>query len=133
MRAVLDRVRADVDGAGLKIQMRVDPSFAQPGSVDERPPVDQVVAMINGHVFSVGFEHGLEAGCATVMSGVQDDLVDASGRPWPDIVDHDGGGLGVLDVALEPLGIAHWSLRGHPLCAVGQLASTCRALGWRVR
>jgi hypothetical protein len=38
----------------------------------------------------------------------------------------------VLEVSCEPLGIAHWSLRGHPLCAVGHLVETCRALGWRV-
>jgi len=26
----------------------------------------------------------------------------------------------------------HWSLRGRPLCAVGHLLETCRALGWRI-
>ena len=72
------------------------------------------------------------AGCALVMSVVQDDIVDARGRPWPEVADGNGSGLGVLDVVNEPLGIAHWSLRGHPLCAVGHLVETCRALGWRI-
>ena len=66
------------------------------------------------------------------MSVVQDAIVDASGRPWPE-VDDGGDSVGVLDVALGPAGIAHWALRGEPICPVGQLVVTCRALGWRVR
>ena len=87
--------------------------------------------MIGEHVFAAGFEQGIEAGCARVMSVVQDDVVDARGRR-PEVTDANGSGLGVLDVSCGPLGIAHWSLRGHPLCAVGHLVETCRALGWRV-
>jgi hypothetical protein len=133
LQAVLDRVRADADGSGLEVELRVDPGFAVPGGVDDRSPVHQVVGVIGEHVFAAGFEHGLEAACAAVMSVVQDDLVGMRGRPWPEIADGDGSALGVLDVACEPLGIAHWSHRGRPLCAVGHLSSTCRALGWRVR
>jgi hypothetical protein len=114
------------------VELRVDPDFAVPGGVDDRPPAGQVVGVIGEHVFAAGFDQGIEAGCATVMSVVQDDVVDARGRPWPEVTDASGSGLGVLDVSCEPLGIAHWSLRGHPLCAVGHLVETCRALGWRV-
>jgi len=92
-----------------------------------------VVGVIGEHVFAAGFEHGLEAACAAVMSVVQDDVVGMRGRPWPEIADDDASALGVLDVACEPLGIAHWSHLGRPLCAVGHLSATCRALGWRVR
>jgi hypothetical protein len=65
------------------------------------------------------------------MSVLQDAVVDSLGRPWPEVGGSDS--VGVLDVAVEPVGIAHWSLRGRPLCAVGHLLATCRALGWRVR
>jgi hypothetical protein len=58
-----------------------------------------VVAAIDGHEFLAGFEHGLEAACANVMSGLQDGVVDSSGRPWPEILDAAGTSLGVLDVA----------------------------------
>jgi hypothetical protein len=133
MQAVLDRVRADAGGTGLDVELRVDPHFAVAGEADDRPPAHQVVGVIGGHVFSAGFEHGLEAACSVVMSMLQDDVIGARGRPWPEIADRDGSGLGVLDVSVEPLGIAHWSLRNHPLCAVGHLVETCRALGWRVR
>jgi hypothetical protein len=132
MRAVLDRVRADLDGVGLHVELRVDQGFAVPGGVDDRSPVHQVVGVIGEHVFSAGFEHGLEAGCAAVMSTVQDDVVGLHGRPWPEIAERDGSDVRVLDVAVEPIGIAHWSFRGRPLCAVGHLLATCRALGWHV-
>jgi hypothetical protein len=91
-----------------------------------------VVGVIGKHVFMAGFEHGLEAGCARVMSAVQDDVIGARGRPWPEVGDADGSLLGVPDVSDDPLGIAHWSLRGRPLRAVGHLVETCRALGWHV-
>lgn len=132
MRAVLDRVRADAAGTELVVELRVDPDFAVPGGLDDRPPAGQVVGVIGEHVFAAGFEQGIEAGCARVMNVVQDDVIDARGRPWPEVTDGNGSGLGVLEVSSEPLGIAHWSLRGHPLCAVGHLVETCRAWGWRV-
>jgi len=132
MRAVLDRVRADAVGTELVVELHVDPGFAVPGGGDDGPPAGHVVGVIGEHLFAAGFEHGLEAGCALVMSVFQDDVVDARGRPWPEVTDGSGSGLGVLDVSFEPLGIAHWSLRGHPLCAVGHLVETCRALGWRI-
>ena len=132
MRTVLDRVRADLDGIRLDVDLRVDPDFASAGEVDGLSPAESVVGIIGRHVFAAGFEHGLEAACARVMSAAQDDVVDARGRPWPEVADGDGMPLGVLDVAHEPHGLAHWSLRGRPLCAVGHLVATCRALGWRV-
>ena len=132
MRAVLDRVRADTAGTELVVELRVDPDFALPGGVDDRSPAGQVVGVIGEHGFAAGFEQGIEAACARVMNVVQDDLVDARGRPWPEAADGDGSGLGVLEVSCEPLGIAHWSLRAHPLCPVGHLVETCRALGWHV-
>jgi hypothetical protein len=69
------------------------------------------VGVIGEHVFAAGFEQGIEAGCARVMNVVQDDVIDARGRPWPEVTDGNGSGLGVLEVSSEPLGIAHWSLR----------------------
>ena len=103
-----------------------------PGGVDDRPPAGQVVGVIGEHVFAAGFEQGIEAGCARVMSVVQDDVVDARGRPWPEVTDVERIRARGARGSCEPLGIAHWSLRGHPLCAVGHLVETCRALGWRV-
>ena len=64
MRAVLDRVRADAVGTEIEVELRVDPSFAVPGGVDDRSPARQVVGVIGEHVFAAGFEQGIEAACA---------------------------------------------------------------------
>jgi hypothetical protein len=140
MRAVVGRVDADLRGAasGSAVSgasLRVDREFASPsgGGAGDGPPQQHVVATIAGHRFAAGFEHGLEVACATVMSALQDEMVDSSGEPWPELADDSGGVVGVLDVAVEPVGIAHWALRGDPICAVGQLAESCRARGWRFR
>jgi hypothetical protein len=133
MRTVLDRVRADAGAAGIEVELRLDPGFAVPGGVDDRPPAHHVVGVIGEHVFSAGFADGLEAGCARVMSVVQDEVVDSRGKPWPELIDDDESAVGVLDVGCEPVGIAHWTLRGRPFCAIGDLTATCRALGWRIR
>ena len=125
MDAVLARVRADADGLGPGLSLAVDPAFGVP---DDASPVHHVVARIEKNTTLVGFEAGLESGCADVMSLLQDAVVDSLGRPWPEVDD-----VGVLDVGLEPAGIAHWAFRGEPICPVGQLLPTCRALGWRVR
>jgi hypothetical protein len=129
MQAVLDRVRADADGVEPGLALAVDASF---GGTDDGSPAHHVVVRIEENTTAVGFEPGLESGCGEVMSVLQDAVVDSLGRPWPEVHD-DGGSVGVLDVAVEPVGIAHWSLRGRPLCAVGHLVPTCRALGWRIR
>ena len=129
MEAVLARVRADADGVGPGLSLTVDPAFAVP---DDDSPAHHVVVRIEQNSTLLGFGSGLESGCAEAMSVVQDAVIDSLGRPWPE-VDDDGDSVGVLDVALEPSGIAHWALRGEPICPVGQLVPTCRALGWRVR
>jgi hypothetical protein len=133
MQAVSDRVLADAAGQGRPLHLRIDRDFASPGGPrDERSDVFHVVAAIDRHLFSAGFHEGLEAGCALVMSVLQDEIISTLGRPWPEIGDRDGSRLGVLDVGLEPVGIAHWHLRGERLCAVGHLIPTCRARGWRI-
>lgn len=133
MRAVSDRVLADAAGHALPLHLHVDRDFSSPeGPPDERPDVFHVVAAIDGHLFSAGFHNGLEAGCALVMSVVQDEIISALGRPWPELGDRSGSTLGVLDVGFEPVGIAHWQVRGEPLCAVGHLVPTCQARGWRI-
>lgn len=129
MDAVLARVRADADGVGPGPLLAVDPTF---GDLDDDPPAHHVVVRIEKNTTLVGFGSGVESGCAEVMRVVQDAVIDSSGRPWPE-VDDGGDSIGVLDVVLEPLGIAHWVLRGEPLCPVGQLVPTCLALGWRIR
>lgn len=129
MDAVLARVRADADGRGPVLSLEVDPAFGVRRDGDEPSPAHHVVARIGGNVTSIGFGRGPEAGCAEAMSVLQDAIVDALGRPWPEV---DDDGVGVLDVAQEP-GVAHWTLRGEPICPVGQLVATCRALGWRIR
>jgi hypothetical protein len=139
MQAVVGRVDADLRGAASGsavsgVSLRVDGEFAYPGGgAGGGPPQQHVVATIAGHRFSARFEHGLEVACATVMSAFQDEMVDSSGKPWPELADDDGGVVGVLDVAVESVGIAHWALRGEPICAVGQLTESCRARGWRFR
>ena len=131
MDAVLARVRADAAGVGPGLVLAVDRAFGDP---DDESPVHHVVVRIEENVTSVGSEPGpgLESGCADVMSRLQDAVVDLYGRPWAE-VDDAGESGGVLDVALEPYGMAHWALRGEPICPVGQLQPTCRALGWRIR
>ena len=129
MDAVLARVRADADGVGPGLSLVVDPTFGVP---DDESPHHHVVVRIEKNTTLVGFEPGIESGCAEVMSVLQDAIIDALGRPWPE-VDDGGDSVGVLHVALEPSGIAHWTLRGEPVCPVGLLTASCRALGWRVR
>jgi len=129
MGAVLARVRADADGVGPGLSLAVDPTFGVP---DDDSPAHHVVVRIEKNTTLVGFEPGIESGCAEVMSVLQDAVIDFLGRPWPE-VDDGGDSVGVLDVAQESTGVAHWTLRGEPLCPVGQLVVTCRALGWRIR
>jgi hypothetical protein len=134
MQAASDRVLADAAGHRLPLHLRIDRGFSSGGGPpDERPDEFHVVATIDTHVFSAGFHQGLEAGCARVMSVLQDEIIAVLGRPWPEIIDERGSSLGVLDVGLEPVGIAHWHVRGEPLCAVGHLVPTCQARGWRIR
>lgn len=132
MEAVLARVRADADGVGPDVTLAVDPRFGVLRDDDEPSPAHHVVVRIENNITAVGLSAGIEAGCATVMSVVQDAIIDSSGRPWPE-VDDAGDSVGVLDVAQGPAGIAHWALRGEPICPVGQLVATCRALGWHIR
>jgi hypothetical protein len=131
--AVAERVRADGGPLARELRVRVDPVFAGwGGGVDGLPRIEQVAAAIGGRTFAVEFAHGLEAACAAVMSGVQDEVIAMLWRPWPEVLDGDTP-VGVLDVGLDPVGLAHWHLRSVPVCAVGQLASSCRARGWHVR
>lgn len=134
MQAVSDRVLADADGAGPPLRLRVDPTFSSPDGRqrDVRPVAAHIVGAVGKHEFAGGFDAGLEAGCAHVMSVYQDEVVAMRGRPWPEISDRAGVLLGVLDVAVTPVGVAHWHLRGEPLCAVGHLVASCRARGWHV-
>lgn len=129
MDAVLARVRADTGDVGPGPSLAVDPTFGDPDDA----PAHHVVVRIEGNTTLVGFGTGLESACAEAMSVVQDAVVESLRRPWPEVDDVGGVGVGVLDVALEPSGIAHWALRGEPICPVGQLVPTCRALGWRIR
>lgn len=58
-------------------------------------------------------------------------MVDRLHRPRPELLDADGGLVGVLDVGGAG-GIACWVLRGVPYCAVGQLSAAIPAAGHRL-
>ena len=75
---------------------------------------------------------GVEAACTVVMDELQDGVMDRLGRPWPELVDADGGFVGVLEPRLVT-GIACWVLRGVPFCAVGQLSAAIPAAGLGLR
>lgn len=128
--ALRQRVAADAAlGAVPDFDLVVDPGF---DGVHTDGPAS-VVARVGLRRFSAGLEHGLEIACAKVMSALQDEAVDGTGRPWPEVVDPHGRSLGVLDVAADPPGIAVWRLRGVDLCAVGLLGPSCAARGWSIR
>lgn len=130
MEAVTTRVRADLGpdllpGFGL----RLDPAFS--GTTVSGPEV--VVGVAGARRFAAGFEHGLEIACATVMSALQDEAIDEIGRPWPELADECGRSVGVLDVVVEPPGVASWNIGDEVVSVVGLLAASCRARGWHIR
>jgi hypothetical protein len=104
-------------------------------------PADEVLALRLGggevlatvfhgeHDFPVELHEGVEEACALVAGQVQDDVIGRLGRAWPEVHSPGGDAVGVLEPACEPIGLAHWALRGRPLCAVGQLTSAVAAAG----
>ena len=66
-------------GPVCTVDLHVDPRVrgARRGAGLTWPPAHQVVGVIGEHVFRGRLRAGIEAGCARVMSVVQDDVVDA--------------------------------------------------------
>jgi hypothetical protein len=121
------RVRADFVGTvAAAVTLRFDPAFSnRPGNAAPGP--DHLVATAGGHTFSIDLKHGVEDAASRIASGLQDDVMDDLGRPWPELIRPDGQPLGVL----EPGGdaIACWSLRATPFCAIGHLHAAVKAAG----
>jgi hypothetical protein len=93
----------------------------------------EVIATAFGgeHWFPIHLADGPEAAVGLTMDELQDGVVDRLHRPWPELLDADGGFVGVLDVG-QASGIACWVLRGVPFCAVGQLSAAIPAAGLRL-
>ncbi|MCX6462282.1 MAG: hypothetical protein NTW05_01625 [Pseudonocardiales bacterium] len=131
IEAVRDRVVADGVVDRLPgFDLVADPTFAGDRGTSEAA---HVVGVVGDRRFAAGLDHGLERCCATVMSALQDEVVDRSGRPWPLIGTESGDGGGwVLDVDVDRDGIAVWRRGSEVLCPVGLLVPSVRARGWAV-
>ena len=115
------RLRVDLSVPGMPaIEVGRDSSFGEvlPAGAPGRSTAD-IVVIAGGHRFSANLGRGVEAACAHAASVLQDDVMDLLQRPWPELTL--GAVRGVLEPGLDPFGIAHWSLRGRPVCAVGHL------------
>ena len=88
------------------------------------PPAEQVevLGITGNHTFrlvvgATGADLSVDA-----ASILQDDVMDALGRPWPEVA-VPGGGTTVLEPAVSPSGMAEW--RGTSLrCPIGALQQT---------
>lgn len=118
-RVIRDVATAGVVGVGELLRFRMEDG--------------EVLATAFGgeHDFPIELQVGVEEACALVADQIQDGVVDRLARPWPELVDADGHFVGVLDVG-KPGGIACWTLRGMPFCAVGQLSAAIPAAGLRL-
>jgi hypothetical protein len=118
---VQSRIRGDFEDTGLaRVELHRDPSFAGLGSQGLSDRAEDVIVTCGGHRFISHLELGVEAACAHVANVLQDDVMDLLGRPWPHISMPTRAG-GVLEPTMAGAGIAHWQLRGEPVCAVGHL------------
>ena len=113
------RLRADLPLP--EISVGIDDTFSEvKWDRDTVPPsTKHVVVSAGGHRFIAGLSRGVEAACAHAADQLQDDVMDDLNRPWPEVTI--GSRTGVLQAALEPLGIAHWRLGEQPVCAIGHL------------
>jgi hypothetical protein len=118
------RVAADVRTSGLAVEGELLAFRTEDGEV-------LATAFRGEHDFPIELHEGPESACALTADQIQDGVVDRLHRPWPELVDADGGFVGVLDVATAA-GIACWVLRGVPFCAIGQLAGAVPAAGLRL-
>lgn len=133
IEAVRDRIVADGVVDHLPgFDLVVDPTFAGTGEAGLAEAA-KVVGVVGTRRFAAGLEHGLERCCATVMSALQDEVVDRSGQPWPTLgTGAEPRGSRVLDVDVDRDGIAVWRLGDEVLCPVGLLVPSIRARGWSV-
>jgi hypothetical protein len=118
------------------LRLRLDPAWsndggspADDGTSRQAGPDDVIAVLLGGrHEFPAGLEDGVEYASYLVADRLQDGVIDDLGRPWPELRDAEGRSLGVLEPRYEQ-GLAHWALRGEPLCAVGQLGPAVPASG----
>ena len=120
---VQSRIRGDFENTGLaRVKLKDEPTFAsrelQYAKMSNR--AEDVIVVCGGHRFISHMELGVEAACAHIADVLQDDVMDILGRPWP-YVSLSARAAGVLEPATAPAGIAHWQLRGEPICAIGHL------------
>jgi hypothetical protein len=127
---VAERISADFAETGLMIEFRIDPQWSGP---DVTSGPESVVAVRGGNEFPLHLEGGAEQACWYAAYQMQDDVMGEHGRPWPELVDHAGGYVGVLSLPSEPPQIATWELAGRPFCAVGHLQRACMAAGLRIK
>lgn len=99
MQTIIDRVAADAPPDTPPPRLMLDPQFADPHREKGRLDLSDVVAVVGPRRFRVGLENGTEVGCVAVMSALQDDVVDRTGRPWPEILGPDGAVIGVGGVS----------------------------------
>ncbi len=132
IHAVVQRVAAD--GAIERLpgfELLVDRDFSGCGDVDDAA---HVVGVVGGRRFAAGLERGIEECCATVMSALQDEVVDNTGQPWPAIaISGEGTTVRVLDVDIDTSGIAVWRLGDEVVCTIGHLIPSVRARDWTLR
>lgn len=133
---ILARLDADFATTVLPaIELRINPTWSRGGSEDDNaatrgPRPDDVIVVCGGHEFSLPLTAGVETACAEAADALQDDVIGATGRPWPEVHTPDGAYVGVLfPRAAAPQQVALWHLDGEPLCAVGHLYSACAAAG----
>jgi hypothetical protein len=142
---IVERITADFgEVTGHRpdlVQFRNDPGWATDGVLppgrspgDPARPEDVIVRLLGGRSeFPADLDEGGEHACWLVASRLQDDVIDALGRPWPELRDGEGSVLGIAEPQLEPVMLAHWAVRGDPLCAIGHLHMALGAAGLELR
>ncbi|MDN4612868.1 hypothetical protein P5G50_00270 [Leifsonia sp. F6_8S_P_1B] len=85
-------------------------------------PTDDLFAQVDGHWMRIAADTVPDA-ASMVLAQLQDDIIDALGRGWPEIVDANNRFEGVAvargESAGEPAG---WYVNTRRLCAIGRLA-----------
>ena len=121
-----------------EIRRRVDADFAEPSlgypgltfisysewtaDSDHHDCDDTPVCVAGGHSFPVSLRSGVEEAVVTIVSALQDDVMDQLNRPWPELA---GPAVVVLQPRIDDRGVAVWASNdGSVRCPVGELQST---------
>lgn len=132
LRWIMDRIRADLPGDQTPPRLLLDPAFSDPERRTSGEDPSDAVVEIGANRKRIGLEHGRETACLSVMSAVQDALIERTGAPWPEVVDDDGQSVGVLDVDVDQEGHAVWVRADEVVGPIGGLVEACAARGWRI-